>query len=169
MAKPLIHPAWPNALAGITDGYSLGMIARDIDSLRAAAPLFPADTPVAVTLAARLGARIDALAYLDAFVPGGRQSLWDVTGEWEHERYISGQKDSPGLVAPIFGNPNGRLGWHPLLTLLEPVHHTGEEARISRHEYIFATGYAPTPFARFHDDVCGKPEWSAHEWDASHG
>ena len=49
MAKPLIHPNWANAPAGITDGFSLEMIARDIDGLRAAAPLIPADTPVAVT------------------------------------------------------------------------------------------------------------------------
>lgn len=49
MPKPLIHPAWANAPAGITDGFSLEMIARDIEGLRAAAPLIPADTPVAVT------------------------------------------------------------------------------------------------------------------------
>lgn len=49
MTKPLIHPAWAKAPAGITEGYSLEMTAKDIESLRAAAPLIPADTPVAVT------------------------------------------------------------------------------------------------------------------------
>lgn len=49
MTKPLIHPAWASAPAGITDGYSLEMTAKDIESLRAAAPLIPVDTPVAVT------------------------------------------------------------------------------------------------------------------------
>ena len=36
MPKPLIHPTWANAPAGITEGFSLEMIARDIDGLRAA-------------------------------------------------------------------------------------------------------------------------------------
>jgi methylenetetrahydrofolate reductase (NADPH) len=49
MARPLIHPNWANAPAGITDGFSLEMTAKDIESLRAAAPLIPVDTPVAVT------------------------------------------------------------------------------------------------------------------------
>lgn len=119
-------------------------------------------------VATRLGARIDALVYIDAFLAEDGQSLWDVTGEWEHERYIACQKDAPGLVAPIFGNGDPRLGRHPLLTLLEPVHFTGAEAKITRKEYIFATGYQPTPFARFGDRVRRDPAWSLHEWDASH-
>jgi pimeloyl-ACP methyl ester carboxylesterase len=119
-------------------------------------------------VAARLGGRIDALVYIDAFLPRDGESLWDVTGEWEHERYIAGQKDAPGLVAPIFGNPNGRMGRHPLLTLLEPVQLTGEEAKVPRSEYIFATGYQPTPFAKFRDAVNGRRGWSVQEWGASH-
>ena len=34
MAKPLIHPNWDKAPAGITDGFSLEMTAKDIESLR---------------------------------------------------------------------------------------------------------------------------------------
>jgi methylenetetrahydrofolate reductase (NADPH) len=49
VAKPLIHPNWDKAPAGITDGYSLEMTAKDEGSLRAAAPLIPADTPIAIT------------------------------------------------------------------------------------------------------------------------
>jgi methylenetetrahydrofolate reductase (NADPH) len=49
MPKPLIHPAWSSPPDGITDGYSLEMTAKDIASLRAAAPQIPPDTPVAVT------------------------------------------------------------------------------------------------------------------------
>lgn len=49
VAKPLIHPAWAKAPAGITEGFSLEMTARDIGPLLAAAPLIPVDTPVAVT------------------------------------------------------------------------------------------------------------------------
>ncbi len=49
MTKLLIHPNWARAPEGITDGFSLEMTAKDIESLRDAAPLIPKDTPVAVT------------------------------------------------------------------------------------------------------------------------
>ena len=34
MATPLIHPNWDKAPNGITDGFSLEMTAKDIESLR---------------------------------------------------------------------------------------------------------------------------------------
>ncbi|MDE2597377.1 MAG: methylenetetrahydrofolate reductase [Sphingomonadales bacterium] len=49
MNKPVIHPAWNSAPAGITDGYSIEITAKDVPALREAAPLMPKDTPVAVT------------------------------------------------------------------------------------------------------------------------
>src|SRR5690606_35053881 len=52
-------------------------------------------------VAARLGARIEAIAYIDAFLPGDGESLWDITGEYEHNWYIDTQKHKPGYVDPI--------------------------------------------------------------------
>jgi pimeloyl-ACP methyl ester carboxylesterase len=123
-------------------------------------------------VAARLGARIDAIAYIDAFLPGDGQSLWDVTGEFEHAWYIDSQKFTPGLVAPIgsvdFEPVPGMIGRHPLLTLTEAVRLTGEEAKIPRRVYIFATDWQPTPFVRFRDQVWGDSAWECHESKASH-
>jgi pimeloyl-ACP methyl ester carboxylesterase len=123
-------------------------------------------------VAARLGSRIDAITYIDAFLPGDGQSLWDVTGEFEHAWYIDSQKFTPGLVAPIgsvdFEPVPGTIGRHPLLTLTEAVRLTGEEAKIPRRVYIFATDWQPTPFARFRDQVWGDSAWECHESKASH-
>ncbi|MBS1240532.1 MAG: hypothetical protein H6R45_1238 [Proteobacteria bacterium] len=104
-------------------------------------------------VAAKLGERIDAICYIDAFLPADGQSLWDITGEFEHAWYIDTQKFNPGYVTPIGMTdfeviPNER-GYHPLLTLLEAVQYTGEEAKIPKRAYIFATGYQPTPFPPF--------------------
>ncbi len=121
--------------------------------------------------ATRLGARIDALCYIDAFLPGDGQSLWDITGDYEHRWYIDTQKDTPGLVAPIGGVEllrNPRYGRHPLLTLLEPVRFTGEEAKVPRRTYIFANGWQPSPFPRFRDAVKGDPAWQLHEVGGGH-
>ena len=127
---------------------------------------------VITAVATRLGARIDAIAYIDAFLPGDGESLWEVTGEFEHNWYIDSQKFTPGLVAPIgsldFEPIPGQVGRHPLLTLTEAVRYTGEEAKILRRVYIFATGWQPTPFKRFSEQVQAEGGWDHHESEASH-
>ncbi|MDE2561420.1 MAG: methylenetetrahydrofolate reductase [Sphingomonadales bacterium] len=49
MARPQIHPNWDKTPHIITDGFSLEMTAKDEPKLREAAPLIPAETPVAIT------------------------------------------------------------------------------------------------------------------------
>lgn len=127
---------------------------------------------VITAVSAKLGARIDALCYIDAFLPEHNQSLWDITGEFEHNWYIDSQKHTPGLVAPIggidFEEIPGLIGRHPLLTLLEAVQLTGEEKQIPRRAYIFASNWEPTPFPRFAEIVKNDPAWEYHEADATH-
>ena len=119
-------------------------------------------------VATRLGARIDHMVFIDAFLPGDGQSLWDITGDFEHKHYIDTQKFTPGLVAPIMGAENERIGKHPLLTLLEAVRFTGEEAKVHKHSYIFAKSWEPTPFRRFARAVKNDPAWAYHEADCGH-
>jgi pimeloyl-ACP methyl ester carboxylesterase len=123
-------------------------------------------------IATRLGGRIDAIVYIDAFLPGDGQSLWDITGTFEHDWYIESQKFTPGLVAPIgsvdFEPVPGMVGRHPLLTLLEAVRFTGEEQRIARRVYIFASDWQPSPFGRFRDQVMNDAGWDYHDSRASH-
>ena len=127
---------------------------------------------VITALAARLGARIDAICYIDAFLPEQHQSLWDITREHEHNWYIDTQKHTPGLVAPIggidFEEIPGHIGRHPLLTLLEAVELTGEEEKIPRRAYVFATSFPETPFTPFAERTRADPAWEYHESDASH-
>ena len=123
---------------------------------------------VVTGVATKLGARIDALVYIDAFLPGDGQSLWDITGEYEHKHYIDAQRDTPGLVAPLPGVTGVGVGRHPLLTLIEPVRFTGEEAKVGRRIYVFAESWQPTPFAGFHAAVAADPAWEVHRADATH-
>jgi pimeloyl-ACP methyl ester carboxylesterase len=122
-------------------------------------------------VAGRLGKRIDAICYIDAFLPQDSQSLWDVTGEFEHKWYIDSQKFKPGYVDPIggidFAVVPGVVGYHPLLTLLEAVRLSGDEQAIPRKAYIFATGWQPTPFPRF-AEAARAAGWDYHEADCDH-
>jgi len=122
---------------------------------------------VITMVATRLGARIDTMVYLDAFLPQDGQSLWDITGDYEHAHYIDSQKFTPGLVAPIFGTDPNRPR-HPLLTLIEAVRFTGEETKVGRRIYVLATGWQPSPFPKFGARVQADPAWEYHEADTSH-
>ncbi len=127
---------------------------------------------VITSVASRLGKSIDAILYIDAFMPAGGQSLWDITGEFEHNWYIDTQKDRPGLIRPLGTPPEfepvpGIVGYHPLLTLLEGAESSGDEAGIPKKAYILATGYEPSPFPRF--AAIAKAEgWEYHETGTDH-
>jgi pimeloyl-ACP methyl ester carboxylesterase len=127
---------------------------------------------VVTGVAARLGDRIDAICYIDAFWPADGESLWDVTGGFEHAWYIDTQKNTPGLIRPL-GTPEDFqpvpqvVGYHPLLTLLEAVRYSGKEAMIPRRSYIFATGYEQAPFPRFADKARADG-WDYHETACDH-
>ena len=122
-------------------------------------------------IASRLGKRIDAICYIDAFKPEDGQSLWDITSEFEHNWYIDSQKFKPGYVDPIggveFAVVPGVIGYQPLLTLLEAVRCSGDEQLIPRKAYIFATGWQPTPFPRF-AEAAKTAGWDYYEADCDH-
>jgi pimeloyl-ACP methyl ester carboxylesterase len=126
---------------------------------------------VVTGVATKIGAKIRTLVYLDAFLPGDGNSLWDIADGPSREHYIDAQRDEPGLVAP-FPMPPGvaprTMNRHPLLTLLEPVHFTGEEAKVKNRTYIYATRDAPTIFTQFHEKVKDDPQWRVHEIATGH-
>jgi pimeloyl-ACP methyl ester carboxylesterase len=120
-------------------------------------------------VAAAIGEKLRTLVYLDAFLPEDGQSLWDIAGEGGQQRYIDGQRETPGMVAPIFGEERSRrVNNHPLLTLIQPVRFTGNEKKVRNHTYIYATRDAPTGFTRFYDRVRNDPAWKAETIATGH-
>jgi hypothetical protein len=101
------------------------------------------------------------------FLPEDGQSLWDITSEYEHRHYIDTQKFTPGLVAPIIGE-EGASSRHPLLTMLEGVRFTGEEAKIARRIYVLATGLEAFTFPQIAARVKDDAAWEYHEADCGH-
>ena len=101
MGKPLIHPNWAKSPDGITDGFSLEMTAKDEASLRDAAPLIPAETPVAITylpgeeVAARVAATV-AVREL-GFEPMPHFSARRITSEDDFEGYLKAVVEQAGV------------------------------------------------------------------------
>lgn len=92
MALPQIHPNWDVTPAVITDGFSLEMTAKDAPALDDAAPLIPADTPIAVTFlpgeaaAARVAATVRVRQL--GFEPMPHFSARRITSEDDFESYL---------------------------------------------------------------------------------
>lgn len=100
-ASDLIHPNWDKAPAGITDGFSLEMTAKDEGSLRDAAPLIPAGTPVAITylpgeeLTARVAATV-AVREL-GFEPMPHFSARRITSQDDFAGYLKAVVEQAGV------------------------------------------------------------------------
>lgn len=102
MAKAaMIHPNWDRPPAGITDGFSLEMTAKDEASLRDAAPLIPAETPIAVTYlpGEDVGARVAATVAVRelGFEPMPHFSARRITSEDDFEAYLKAVVEQAGV------------------------------------------------------------------------
>jgi methylenetetrahydrofolate reductase (NADPH) len=101
MAAPLLHPNWAFPPVRPTDGFSLEMTAKDVGSLRAAAPLIPLETPVAVTFlpGEEATARVAAACAVRAlgFEPMPHFSARRITSEDDFEGYLKAVVEEAGV------------------------------------------------------------------------
>jgi pimeloyl-ACP methyl ester carboxylesterase len=123
---------------------------------------------IITAVAAKRGAKIKSLVYIDAFLPKDGEALWDIATDWERAHYIDSQRDAPGLMKPFPGAPS-HLTRHPLLTLLEPVRLSGQEQKIKQRTYIYAVRGAPATFGKFYERAKADPTWKTHALDSGHG
>jgi methylenetetrahydrofolate reductase (NADPH) len=92
LAEAPIHANWDRPPVSITEGFSLEMTAKDVASLREAAPLIPPETPIAITFlpGEDAHARIEAtLAVRElGFEPMPHFSARRITSALEFEHYL---------------------------------------------------------------------------------
>lgn len=112
MSYAEIHPNWDREPAYITEGFSIEITAKDIESLREAAPLLPADTPVAVTFlpGESLEARLNAAREVRAlgFEPMPHFSARRIKSEAEFKTMIESMVKEAGVKRcfAIAGDPS---------------------------------------------------------------
>ena len=178
------HQVWVPSLTGLGDRIHLASPAIDLDThIADVANVIDFERledvilvghsyggMVVTGVAGRMVERLRALVYIDAFLPGDGQSLWDIADEAARTHYIQAQRDTPGLVAPFGGVVGGprRMSGQPLLTLLQPVATGGAEARIVNRTYVYASRGAPTIFTKFYEAVRDDPRWKVREIETGH-
>ncbi|MDR3466770.1 MAG: alpha/beta hydrolase [Xanthobacteraceae bacterium] len=122
---------------------------------------------VATGVADRSHDRIAALVYLDAFVPQDGQSWWDLTGE-TYRMLALARARHDGLTVLPPDHLDRRCAPHPLATFVQQLRLAGRERRIARRVFVFASGWAATPFRDQHERLKADPAWEVHEIDRGH-
>ncbi len=111
---------------------------------------------------------VDALVYLDAFVPEDGDSCYSMTDDDQRHWYLDGSGRT-GLAVdplPIF-DPRARP--HPLATLVQKSRLSGGWHRVPVKHYVAATGWpGPSPFAETARRVGTEPGWTVHAWPTRH-
>ena len=111
---------------------------------------------------------VDALVYLDAFVPDDGDSCFSMTDDEQRRWYIDGSGRSGLAVDPLpFFDPRARP--HPLATLVQKSRLTGAWRRAPVKHYVAATGWPGiSPFAETARRLSAEPGWNLHEWPTRH-
>jgi pimeloyl-ACP methyl ester carboxylesterase len=125
---------------------------------------------VATGVADQAHERIGSLIYLDAFVPKNGQSLLDLLPP---DRALITRKlaeeGGNGWLVPVaypeagpirhVTNPNELAVLkelntpHPLATFSQKLNISGNHLQIAKKAFVFASGYTPSPFARFAEEA----------------
>lgn len=128
----------------------------------------------------RVPERIGSLVYIDANIPQDGQSSLDIRGPGEALARLNVAADEDGLSVPprsaeaMFVNAadrpmvDAKCTRQPLGAFSQRVRLTGAHKSVARNMYILAEGYKQSPLRRFHDQVKGRPGWSAHVVPCGH-
>ena len=122
---------------------------------------------VITAVADRAPDRVDALVYLDAFVPRDGESCWLLTNDEQRAWYLD--VDETGFGVPPLPFFDDRATAHPLASLLQKVKLSGDLSGFRRRDYVFATVWpGESPFAPTHDRLRDDPQWNVHALDSKH-
>jgi pimeloyl-ACP methyl ester carboxylesterase len=129
----------------------------------------------------RIAENISALVYLDAFLPEGNQSLWDINIPANTARYLASAGELGGLAVPsppaTFWNLNAKdvplydklTGPHPVGCFTERLALTGAHASIKKRIYVWASELGrPSPFKAFYERCKADPAWETHVLACGH-
>jgi len=124
--------------------------------------------------------RIKALAYLDAFIGRDNTSTFDLDLKDAVAAHLDRAQSNGGHTVPpipgeIFGVNLTDRAWvdakctpQPFATLAERVRLTGKHETITNRVFIFANGWAGTPFRSQYDSVRGRADWRTEEMACGH-
>jgi pimeloyl-ACP methyl ester carboxylesterase len=122
---------------------------------------------VITAVADRIPEKVDALVYLDAFVPRDAESCWDLVNDEQREWYVG--VDDTGYGVPAMPFFDDRASAHPLASFLQRITLTGELNRFRRRDFVYALKWpGDSPLRPSYERVRDDPDWHVHELDGAH-
>jgi pimeloyl-ACP methyl ester carboxylesterase len=111
---------------------------------------------------------VDALVYLDAFVPEDGDSCFSMTNDEQRHWYINGAGPTGLTVETLpFFDPRARP--QPIGTFLQKSRLTGAWRQIAVKHYVAAMDWTTeSPFASTTARLKSEPGWVVHEWETRH-
>jgi len=127
-------------------------------------------------VAERLAAKIDAIAYIDAFLPESGKCLFDYTAGDNNQRLVeAGERGGIAIPSPaqsMIGLSEVEKSLRapmPIGTLVEKLKTTGKRDGIANKLYVFAANNPGPTFRQFYDKVRGEKGWKVAELACGHG
>jgi pimeloyl-ACP methyl ester carboxylesterase len=118
-------------------------------------------------VADKLSERISALVYIDAFVPDDGASWWDLAGD-AYRRLALERSESDGFRVRPPEHLDPRCTPHPLASFRQAIRLTGQWKRVPEKVFIYATGWAETPFTPTYEALRMDPAWMVRSFACGH-
>lgn len=118
-------------------------------------------------VADRLTERISALVYIDALVPEDGDSWWSLMNGYFRTIAIEGADDDGYGVRPPAGM-DPRCRPHPLASFLQTIHLTERWKEVREKLFVYATGWADSPFPPTVARLRKLPDWRIQELPTRH-
>jgi pimeloyl-ACP methyl ester carboxylesterase len=103
--------------------------------------------------------RIAAVVYVDAFVPNDGEAWWDLAGDYFRKLAIDGSAADGFSVQPPPSPGDARRVPHPLASFRQSIRLTGRWQEVREKMFIYATGWAETPFTATYERLGQDPAW----------
>lgn len=119
-------------------------------------------------VADRMPERLAALVYVDAFVPEDGEAWWDLAGDYFRKLAIDGSAADGFSVSPPSSPGDARRVPHPLASFRQAIRLTGRWREVAEKMYIYASGWAETPFTALYERLQKDPAWTVHAVPTGH-
>jgi pimeloyl-ACP methyl ester carboxylesterase len=119
-------------------------------------------------VADRMPERIAGLVYVDAFVPNDGEAWWDLAGDYFRKLAIDGSAADGFSVLPPPSAGDARRVPHPLASFRQALRLTGRWREVREKMFIYATGWAETPFTATYERLQQDPNWVVQTLPTGH-
>jgi pimeloyl-ACP methyl ester carboxylesterase len=110
---------------------------------------------------------VQAIVYVDAYVPDNGASVWSLTTPTYRDRFIAGATYD-GLTCAPSAHLDKRCRPHPIATFLQAIKLTGNWHNVSEKAFVAASGWEGSPFAALHERLRLDPAWTTHSLNCAH-